>query len=311
MTDSLSKRFGRARLAVDSVSLEVSAGEICALVGPNGAGKTTFLRSALRLTQPTSGRSTILGHDMSSNPRAVYSQVGVMIEEPLFFPHLSGRENLQQVGRLYGTPLTRIDEMLALVGLGDRGRDKVKTYSMGMRQRLGIARALLPDPRLLLLDEPTNGLDPPGMREVRDLLRRLADEGRAMIVSSHLLGELELFADRIAVLQDGKLMADAPIADYGRSAPTTEIDVSDAPRASELVEANLANLGVSAVRTTGTGTISIEIVEGDTAVAAERTNKLLVEAGVGVSRLQPHARSLEDRFLTELGDSSPPEGTRS
>jgi len=115
--------------------------------------------------------------------------------------------------------------MLGLVGLADRAGDKVKTYSMGMRQRLGIARALLPDPKLLLLDEPTNGLDPPGMREVRNLLRKLADDGRAMIVSSHLLGELELFADRIAVLQDGKLMADAPIAEYGRAgAATTEIE---------------------------------------------------------------------------------------
>ena len=178
------------------------AGTICGFVGPNGAGKTTTIRMLLGLISPTGGTGEILGQSISS-PDKYLSQVGAMIEGPAFYPALSGAENLKVLATLGGFPIERVDQLLEQVGLAERGKSKYKTYSLGMKQRLGIAAALLPNPKLLILDEPTNGLDPEGIQEIRQLLRSLADNGTTVFVSSHLLSELELISEYLVMLRKG------------------------------------------------------------------------------------------------------------
>jgi ABC-2 type transport system ATP-binding protein len=186
----LSKKYGSA-LAVSHANFQVPAGTICGFVGPNGAGKTTTIRMLLGLISPTGGSGQILGEAITS-PEKYLPLVGAMIEGPAFYPALSGAENLRVLATLGGFPLDRVDTLLKQVGLFERAESKFKTYSLGMKQRLGIAAALLPNPQLLILDEPTNGLDPEGIQEIRQLLRNLADNGTTVFVSSHLLSELEL-----------------------------------------------------------------------------------------------------------------------
>ena len=199
----LSKVYGTRRV-VDSLDLKIRRGSICGLVGPNGAGKTTAIRMVLGLIGRDEGDGLVLGHQLDD--RIGYlPKVGALIEGPAFTPSLSARKNLLVLTRLIGMPDTRADEVLAQVGLGDREKDKAKTYSLGMRQRLGIAAALLTSPELLVLDEPTNGLDPAGIREIRDLLRELADSGVAVLVSSHLLAEMQMICDDLVLLDNGKV----------------------------------------------------------------------------------------------------------
>ena len=212
-TIGLSKSYG-SRRAVDKLDISVRRGEIFGFLGPNGAGKTTTIRMALGLIAPTEGSVEILGRDVRAHRSEVLPRVGALVESPALYPWLSGRDNLSAVGSvLGGLPKGRIETVLETVGLSGRGSDKVKTYSLGMKQRLGLAVALLNDPELLILDKPANGLDPAGIVEMRDLLRGLAASGRTVFISSHVLSEVQQICDRVAILNFGKLVREASIAD--------------------------------------------------------------------------------------------------
>jgi ABC-2 type transport system ATP-binding protein len=210
---ALSKAYGK-RLAVDHLDLEVDRGELFGFLGPNGAGKTTTIRMALGLVAPTNGSVEILGQEVRHNRSKVLPRVGALVENPALYGYLSGRNNLRAFGDLLGgVTARRIDEVLEIVSLKGREQDKVKTYSMGMKQRLGLAIALLNDPDLLILDEPANGLDPAGIVEMRDLLRGLAADGKTVFISSHVLNEVQQICTRVAIINHGKLIRLAPVAE--------------------------------------------------------------------------------------------------
>jgi ABC-2 type transport system ATP-binding protein len=210
---ALSKAYGK-RLAVDHLDLEVERGELFGFLGPNGAGKTTTIRMALGLVAPTNGSIEILGQEVRHNRSKILPRVGALVENPALYGYLSGRNNLRAFGDLLGgVSAKRIDEVLEIVSLKGREKDKVKTYSMGMKQRLGLAVALLNDPDLLILDEPANGLDPAGIVEMRDLLRGLAAAGKTVFISSHVLSEVQQICTRVAIINHGKLIRLAPVAE--------------------------------------------------------------------------------------------------
>ena len=208
-TSALTKRYGDAIVAVDALDLRVRRAEVYGFLGPNGAGKTTTLRMLLGLVRPTSGDATVLG-EAPGSPAAL-ARIGAMVEAPGLYPYLSGRDNLRVLAHHAGAPRERVDVVLAETGLSDRADDRARTYSMGMKQRLGVAAALLKDPELLILDEPTNGLDPAGMAEMRGFIRSLARGGRTVVLSSHLMGEVEQIADRVGVIRDGALVAEGTV----------------------------------------------------------------------------------------------------
>ncbi|WP_044478838.1 ABC transporter ATP-binding protein [Paenibacillus antibioticophila] len=211
--DRLKKVIGKKTI-VENVSFTVREGEIFGFLGPNGAGKTTTIRMLVDLIRPTEGSVSICGHQVHRNPELALSYVGSIVENPEVYSYLTGYENLEQFARMQpGISKERLKEVIALVGLDARIHDKVKTYSLGMRQRLGIAQALLGAPKLLILDEPTNGLDPKGIKELRQFIRSLADQGMAVVVSSHLLSEIQLMCDRVAIISRGKVLASGPVAD--------------------------------------------------------------------------------------------------
>jgi ABC-2 type transport system ATP-binding protein len=209
-TEQLTKRYGDL-VAVDGLNLTVQTGEVFGLLGPNGAGKTTTIAMLLGLIRPTSGRAELFGQAITNDLPAVLRNVGAMIEAPAFYPYLSGRANLQVLARMRGIADGRVDTVLATVGLSDRGRHRVRTYSQGMKQRLAIAAALLGEPRLILLDEPTNGLDPAGTVEMRQLIRTLSSNGTTVVLCSHLLSEVEQLCERIAILNKGRLVAEGTV----------------------------------------------------------------------------------------------------
>jgi len=208
---NLTKKYDE-QVAVSDATFEVPLGTICGFVGPNGSGKTTTIRMLLGLIKPTFGSATVLGHSIN-NPEKYLAQVGAMIEGPAFYPALSGEENLHVLATQGGFPGSRVMELIDTVGLTGRGNSKFKNYSLGMKQRLGIAAALLPDPKLLILDEPTNGLDPAGIHEIRTLLRELAENGTTVFVSSHLLSELEMISEYLVMLREGKVIFSGLISD--------------------------------------------------------------------------------------------------
>ena len=210
-THGLSKRFGQ-RKAVDDLTISIPSGSIAGFVGPNGAGKTTTIRLLLGLIRPSAGSATIFGHPLT-DPRSYLPRVGALIEAPAFYPSLSGRTNLEVLAQLGGYPRSRVSQLLELVDLSDRAKDPVRKYSQGMKQRLGVAMALLPDPDLLILDEPANGLDPLGIIQMRDMLRHLREQGKTIFLSSHLLGELEQVTDWLVILNQGKVMFSGPAND--------------------------------------------------------------------------------------------------
>ena len=209
-TNELTKTYGAVR-AVDRVSLSVWRGEVYGFLGPNGAGKTTTLRMLAGLVTPTGGSASVLG-DRPGSPPAL-AGTGVLIEAPRFYPYLSGRDNLRVVARYAGVPDRRVEAVLGTVDLAGRGGDRYAGYSLGMKQRLGVAAALLKDPELLILDEPTNGLDPAGMRDMRDLLRDLGERGHTVLLSSHLLAEVQQLCDRVGVISGGRLLAESTVDD--------------------------------------------------------------------------------------------------
>jgi ABC-2 type transport system ATP-binding protein len=319
----LTKRYGDIA-AVAGLDLSVTPGELYGFLGPNGAGKTTTIRMALGLVFPTSGEVRVLGepvfgsgvgrNGMLAAPAAL-RHVGALVEEPGFWSYLSGRRNLEYFARATGprddreARLGRVDEVLRLVGLTGAADKKVKAYSQGMRQRLGVGLALLGAPRVLILDEPTNGLDPQGMREVRLLLRRLADEGTTVFVSSHLLWEVEAMCDRVGVLAQGRLVAEGPPAELRTTGDTVRVQVDDPDRARRVLAAFPAGtvLGEPAEPQDGwrpkAGTLRVRLAPPATPADL---NAALVTAGVRVGALVPERASLEEVFLSLVEGADAP-----
>jgi ABC-2 type transport system ATP-binding protein len=291
-THELTKRFGD-RAAIDRVDLVVPAGVVFGFLGPNGAGKTTLIRTLVGLTQPTSGAIRLLGLAQPARRADALARVGAIVEEPHFHPHLTGRENLLVVAAARSREADgRIAGALERVGLAHRADDRVKTYSLGMKQRLGIARALLGDPALLILDEPMNGLDPAGILELRQLIRSFVDEGRTVFLSSHLLDEVEKTADEVAIVDRGRVVVQGPIREVvAGGEPTVTVAVDDRVAARSALSGDRR---VRSVTDDGGGALRVVLDDG---LRPAELNRLLVEAGVGVSRLEPVRHSLEERFL--------------
>jgi ABC-2 type transport system ATP-binding protein len=291
-TSGLTKRYGETIVAVDRLDLRVRRGEVYGFLGPNGAGKTTTLRMLLGLVRPTSGHATVLGAPPGSSE--ALARIGAMIEGPAFYPFLSGRDNLRVLARYARVAEQRIPAVLDEVDLTGRAGDRVATYSMGMKQRLGVAAALLKDPELLILDEPTNGLDPAGMAEMRELIRSLAQGGRTVLLSSHLMGEIEHVSDRVGVIRDGSLIAEGTVDELrGRAALRVRAQpIADAVRV-------LGKLpGVEQVtRVDGLLSVAVDLAQ------AAAVNRALVGAGIDVSELSADKASLEDVFLELTGGS--------
>jgi ABC-2 type transport system ATP-binding protein len=294
-TSGLTKRFGE-RAALDGIDLQVPRGVAFGFLGPNGAGKTTIIRTLLGLTQASAGSMRLLGYAVPAERGQALRRVGAIVEEPRFHMHLTGRENLSIVAAVRGPEtLERIEPALARVGLSERAGQKVRSYSMGMRQRLGVARCLLADPLLLILDEPTNGLDPGGIQEFREMIRAMVDqEGRTVFISSHLLDEVEKTCDAAAIVDRGKIVTQGAIADLasgGGARHELIVAVDDPDRAlgtlqasALVVEARLDDEGIRVV------------LAGEPQTAAQ-INAELVRAGLAVTRLEPVRQSLEQRFL--------------
>ncbi|GAB2649775.1 ABC transporter ATP-binding protein [Kribbella swartbergensis] len=281
----LTKRYGDT-LAVDGVDLTVLPGEVYGFLGPNGAGKTTTLRILTGLIAPTSGEVRVLGG--APGQADVLGRTGSMIESPAFYPYLSGLDNLRLLAEYAEVPRRRIDEVLELVDLTDRARDRFSTYSLGMKQRLGVAAALLKDPELVILDEPTNGLDPAGMRDMRRLIRELGSGGRTVLLSSHLLGEVQQICDRVGIINAGRMVAEHNVEDLRGE---QELVVRAAPR--DRAQSILTGLlGAGAVHQYDE-TLRVKV----TPDKAAEVNRILVEAGVAVSELHSTERALEDVFF--------------
>ena len=284
------RRFrGAPRLAVDGLDLHVPEGCVYGFLGPNGSGKTTTIRCLLGLVRPSGGSMTMLGVAVPSSLPSVIGRVGAIVETPMLFPTMTGRRNLSLLGRLHGIGPAAVTTALARAGLEERADDLVKRYSLGMRQRLGIAAALLKDPALLLLDEPANGLDPAGIREIRFLLRSLAAEGRTVLVSSHLLNEVGQTCDEVAILRRGRCVASGPVASVLAQGGPTGVLVRVADLPSGLVALRVAGLSAETVD----GLLRVAVPPADAAVVT----RTLAEAGHWVSELRPDAASLEDLFL--------------
>jgi ABC-type multidrug transport system ATPase subunit len=293
-TRELGKRYDRI-VAVDRLALGVRRGEVYGFLGPNGAGKTTTLRMLMGLIRPTSGSALVLGARPGS-PESL-ARVGALIEGPSFYPFLSGRDNLRALALHAGAPVSRIETVLDDVGLASRGDDRFGTYSQGMKQRLGIAAALLKDPELLILDEPTNGMDPAGMAEMRTFIRALGKGRRTVLLSSHLMTEVEQICDRVGVINKGSLVGEGTVDELrGRERLWVRADpLDDAARLLETLR------GVEGVTHSDGG---LRIV-ADPAAAAT-INRALVEAGIAVAELRPERASLERVFfeLTEGGEGA-------
>ena len=285
-TRDLTKRYGSRIVAVDRVSLTVRRGEVYGFLGPNGAGKTTTMHMLLGLIRPSLGAASVLGRS-PGHPESL-TRIGALVESPAFYPYLSGRDNLRVIARYAGVSKERIAEVLDLVDLTDRARDKFATYSSGMKQRLGVAAALLKDPELLILDEPTNGLDPAGVADMRDLIRSLGSGERTVLLSSHMLGEVEQICDRVGVISRGRLIAESTVEEL-RGKGALLVDAKPLNRARERVE---QLLGAERVKILD-GTLRLD---ADPA-AAGRINRELVGANIEVTELRPVERKLEEVFL--------------
>ena len=290
----LSKKYGD-RMALSHANFEVPMGSICGFVGPNGSGKTTTIRMLLGLITPTTGGGHVLGESITE-PEKYLPRVGAMIEGPAFYPALTGFQNLNVLAKIGGFKTESIAGLLELVGLGDRGDSKYKTYSLGMKQRLGIAAALLPNPKLLVLDEPTNGLDPAGIHEIRTLLRKLADSGTTVFVSSHLLSEIEVISDHLVMLRLGKVIFSGKTSDLlAKQQPVIVAKPENTSDLTKLVQiataaGHEAVIIENTVHVTGTSDFSAKL------------NKTAFEAGITLESLTPVKASLEETFFEMTGE---------
>ena len=295
-THGLTKRFG-TNAAVDNVELLVPRGSAFGYLGPNGAGKTTLIRTLLGLTRANAGTMSLLGIPVPAERSRALARVGAIVDEPRFHHHLTGRENLRLLGAARGGDAAgRIPGSLARVGLVERADDKVASYSMGMRQRLGVAACLLGDPKLLILDEPMNGLDPAGMHEMRTMIRSLVDEGRTVMRSSHLLDEVERTCDAVAIVDHGRVIRQGPIDELVRSAGArvVRLECSDPAAAGRLLE----QAGIAAGITLGELKLTVTLPADASRETVAEVNRRLVEGGISVYGLQEVHASLEDWFLS-------------
>lgn len=287
---NLSKSFGK-RKAVDNLSFDIRAGEIFGFLGPNGAGKSTAIRAMLSLIKPDSGDIEIFGKSIRKYRNSALQEVGALVELPDFYEYLSAYKNLSLLATMDKVSKERIFEVLEIVGLADRAKDKVRAFSQGMKQRLGIAQALLSKPKLLILDEPTNGLDPRGMKEVRDLIRKLAEEGITILLSSHLLHEIEQICTTMAIINLGKLIKIGSVHDLLNESDTfiTEITAEPVVKAKTTLESleYVSNVVESS------GTLKVRIANKD----LSQLTRDLVKADIDVSAIIPRT-SLEDYFLS-------------
>jgi ABC-2 type transport system ATP-binding protein len=289
---NLSKRIGD-RTIVDDVSFDLRPGEVFGFLGPNGAGKTTTIRMLVGLIKPTSGTVSICGHDIRRDFEKAMRCIGCIVENPDLYRFMTGRENLEHFARMLDVRSTEIERVAALVNLGARLEQRVGTYSLGMRQRLGIAQAMLGDPRVLILDEPANGLDPAGIREIRELLRHLAeDRGIAVFVSSHQLAEIELMCDRVSIIHRGRILQTGSVRELISSHQRMmELRVGD-------VEATVALLRERAIEHSVTDDrvfTSLDEVDAPPLIAA------LAERGVPIYHARPRVQTLEELFLDVTG----------
>jgi ABC-2 type transport system ATP-binding protein len=300
-TLNLSKRFGQI-VAVDGLDLEVRAGEVLGFLGPNGSGKSTTVGMILDLIAPTSGHVELFGKPLAEQAEARVRHVGAIVETPAFYPYLSGRDNLRALARAVGgVPDTRVDDLLAQVGLAERAKGKFKTYSLGMKQRLGIASTLLTDPALVILDEPTNGLDPAGQREIRAMIPELARQGRGVLLASHLLYEVEQVCDRVAIIRRGRLVESGRIADLVRREAILGIVLP--PTELERGAAVLRALPFVAGVTAADGALVVDVPEERGA----DVNRALAGQGLFAAAIVPRRSSLEDVFLDLTEGSTPGE----
>jgi ABC-type multidrug transport system ATPase subunit len=291
--EGLRKEYRRVRggrtVALDGLDLDVPEGGVFGFLGPNGAGKTTTIRCLVGLVGPSRGRMRVLGTEVPTGLGSVIGRVGSIVEQPALFPRFSGRRNLEVLARLQGVGASTITGVLERVGLAERQHDMVRTYSLGMKQRLGIAAALMKDPALLILDEPANGLDPAGIVAVRELVRSLGAEGRTVFVSSHILSEVQHTADRVAILARGRCVRSGPVAEVlsGGRAMGMRVRLDDLESGRRVLD----EAGIAAAPVDGYLTVAVPPAE------AARITRALAEQGLYVSELRPDEVDLETVFL--------------
>lgn len=304
-TAELTKTFG-AHIAVDSVDLEIKTGEVLGFLGPNGAGKTTTINMILGLLQPTSGYVELFGEKVHWTQSKMRRRIGALLDGVELYPYLSAQESLRIFSRtLGGIPKSRVNEVLDTVGLTSRADDKVREFSQGMKRRLGLALSLLPDPDILILDEPANGLDPEGIKELRDLLKGLARSGKGIFLSSHLLHEVEIICDRVIILRQGTVVAQGKVCELIKQTPTIRLAV-DRPEEAEKIL--LAEPKVASVNRTGnllmvqySSTVS---PEHSYQVLAQQLNKSLASHEIFAYELTPHRGNLEEAFFDVLKEAN-------
>jgi ABC-2 type transport system ATP-binding protein len=290
-THGLTKRYGSGVLAVDSVDMSVRRGEVYGFLGPNGAGKTTTLRMLVGLIRPTSGTASVAGR--APGDPAGLARIGSLIESPGFYPYLSGRDNLRVVADMANVRQRRVDEVLDIVELASRAGRKFSTYSTGMKQRLGVAAALLKDPELLILDEPSNGLDPQGMAEMRKLIKDVGQGDRTVLISSHLLGEVEQICDRVGVISNGRIVKQSTVQEL-----VGEEGVLVRAQPMAAAEELLTRTFGPKLVTRQDGALRLKTSAGSSA----DINQQLISAGIRVSELRPFERSLEEVFFQLTGE---------